>query len=59
MITMGSVSRDEAASRQVKDYCFDISNLFARLIYFLHVLAGQLAELGREKKNRDRDKKTK
>ncbi len=51
--------RDEAASRQVKDYCFDISNLFARLIYFLHVLAGQLAELGREKKNRDRDKKTK
>ncbi|HPH56375.1 MAG TPA: hypothetical protein PLL41_10905 [Smithella sp.] len=28
-----------------------ISNLFARLIYFLHVLAGQLADLGREQKN--------
>ncbi len=42
--------RDDAASRQVQDYGFDISNLFARLIYFLHVLAGQLAGLGREQK---------
>ena len=42
--------RKDAASRQVQDYCFDISNLFARLIYFLHVLAGHLADLERKQK---------
>ena len=32
--------RDDAASRQTQDYCFDISNLFARLICFLPVPVG-------------------
>lgn len=41
--------RDDASSRQIQDYWFDITSLFARLIYFLHVLAGQLTCLGREK----------
>ncbi|HOR61661.1 MAG TPA: hypothetical protein PLA58_02325, partial [Smithellaceae bacterium] len=50
--------RDDAASRQTQDYCFDISNLFARLICFLPVLAGRLAYLGRQQKNRNGDKKT-
>ncbi|MDD3249612.1 MAG: hypothetical protein PHF23_04490 [Smithellaceae bacterium] len=48
--------RDDAASRQAQDYWFDISNLFARLIYFLHVPVGRLADLGWEQKPRDREK---
>lgn len=33
---------DKADSRSVQDYLFDITSLFARLIYFLHALASQL-----------------
>ena len=38
---------NDAASRQVQDYLFDVTSLFARLIYFLHVMAGQLDGHGR------------
>ena len=43
--------RDDEASRQVQDYLFDMTSLFARLIYFLHVLAGQVASPGQDKSN--------
>ncbi len=34
--------REAATLGHVRDYLFDITSLFARLIYFLHSLAGQL-----------------
>lgn len=36
----------EAADRFIQDYWFDITSLFARLIYFIHTLAGHLPGVG-------------
>lgn len=37
------VEKDDDSSLQVRNYLFDVTNLFSRLIHFLHVLAGRLA----------------